>query len=35
MSFGLIDAFFGINIHVLCFKAVEKCFLLSFCWKYS
>gem|GEM_PF-2366237 len=31
MSFGLIDAFLGINIQVLCFKYVKKRFLLSFC----
>ena len=24
MSFGLIDAFFGINIQVLCFEYVKK-----------
>lgn len=28
MGFGLIDAFFGINIQVLCFKAVKKCFFV-------
>ena len=28
MSFGLIDAFLGINIQILCFKYVKKCFFV-------
>ena len=30
MSFGLIDAFFGINIQILCFKYVKNTFCYHF-----
>ena len=30
MSFGLIDAFLGINIQVLCFKYVKSAFCCHF-----